>query len=68
MRRATSAAPEQLLTVEEVADLLKVCQRTVWRWVAQGRLPAPLRCSRRCVRWRASAVRAHLETLDGPTW
>ena len=30
---------EPLLTVREVADLLRVAEKTVRRWVAQRRLP-----------------------------
>lgn len=32
--------PVRLLTVGEVADLFQVSPRTVFRWMAQGRLPA----------------------------
>ncbi|HHS97018.1 MAG TPA: DNA-binding protein [Chloroflexi bacterium] len=32
--------PVRLLTVGEVADLVQVSPRTVFRWMAQGRLPA----------------------------
>jgi excisionase family DNA binding protein len=54
---------EHLLTVQEVGRLLRVSKRTVWRWVAQGRLPAPVRYSKTCVRWKASVMQAHLESL-----
>jgi excisionase family DNA binding protein len=54
---------EHLLTVQEVANVLKLSKRTVWRWVAQGRLPTPVRYSRTCVRWKASAIQAHLDAL-----
>ncbi|HEY77073.1 MAG TPA: helix-turn-helix domain-containing protein [Thermoflexia bacterium] len=32
--------PARLFTVGEVADLFQVSPRTVFRWMAQGRLPA----------------------------
>lgn len=54
---------EQLLTARDVSHLLKVSRRTIWRWVAQGRLPDPIRYSRTCVRWKASVLRAYLERL-----
>jgi excisionase family DNA binding protein len=63
MQTKASLFGEQLLTVREVADLMRVSRRTVWRWVAQGRLPGPVRYSRTCVRWKASVVRAYLEAL-----
>lgn len=54
---------DPLLTVEDLAKLLKVSKRTVWRWVSLGRLPQPVRCSPSCVRWQAAAVRQHIEML-----
>jgi prophage regulatory protein len=63
MPTKTGVTSEQLLTIQEVADLLKVSKRTVWRWLRQGRLPVPIRCSERCIRWQASVVRAYLKAL-----
>jgi len=31
---------DEILTVSEVADFLKVSRTTVWRWCNQGNLPA----------------------------
>jgi predicted DNA-binding transcriptional regulator AlpA len=42
----------EFLTVKEVAERLRVGTRTVWRWLALGHLPQPLRFSPLCVRWR----------------
>ena len=41
----------QHLTAREVARLLRVSVRTVWRWVRQGRLPLPVRFTRNSPRW-----------------
>lgn len=40
-----------LLTVKQVAALLSLGQRTIWKMSAAGRMPAPLRVGR-AVRWR----------------
>ena len=32
--------PEEILTVEEVADYLKLSRATIWRWCRDGKLPA----------------------------
>ena len=34
-----ASAPESVLTVKEVADFLRVNQRTVYRLVVEGKLP-----------------------------
>ena len=52
---------KELLTVREVARRLSVSERTVRRWVTAGRLPAPLRFSATCLRWRARDIDRYLE-------
>lgn len=32
--------PNQILTIEEVAKIMKVSLKTVYRWISSGRLPA----------------------------
>jgi prophage regulatory protein len=54
---------DHMLTVRQLASLLKLSPRTIWRWLAQGRLPKPVRYSRTCVRWKASSIRAYVEAL-----
>jgi len=47
--------PQRLLTVDDIAEILRVDARTVRRWIADGRLPrAPL--GGRSVRVRPEAV------------
>jgi excisionase family DNA binding protein len=47
-----------LIGVDELVAMLKVSKRTVYRLVATGRLPAPLRVGSRTVRWSRAAVTA----------
>jgi len=47
-----------LMTVEQVADLLKVGERTVWRWVADGEMPAPEPGKLRPRLWRRDVILA----------
>jgi excisionase family DNA binding protein len=49
-----------LLDVRTVARLLNVSIRTVRAWDTSGRLPAPLRLTRGCIRWRYDELRAWL--------
>lgn len=51
----------KLLDVNKVASLLGLGVRTVWRWVASGKLPQPVIREGRIVRWRLKDL---LEWLD----
>ncbi len=44
-----------LITAEELAALLGISKRTVWRLKSEGRLPEPVRLAR-SVRWRYNEV------------
>lgn len=48
---------ERLLRVRDVADLLALSLRTVWRMAASGELPAPIRLGG-STRWRWGDLRA----------
>jgi len=55
-----------LLTARQVADLLGVHVRTVWRYSQTGIIPQPIRLGQRTVRWRLSDLRDHLDQLSQP--
>jgi len=42
------------LTVKQVAELLGLHPRSVWRMSADGTLPKPIRIGTKAVRWRFS--------------
>lgn len=50
-----------VVSVREVAELLGVNPRTVWRMAQTGDIPAPIRLSERVVRWRLLDLREHLD-------
>lgn len=50
-----------VVSVREVAELLGVNPRTIWRMAQTGDIPAPIRLSERVVRWRLSDLREHLD-------
>ena len=45
----------ELLNVKDVAARLRISQRQVWKLLASGRIPVPVRLSR-SVRWRADDI------------
>ena len=53
----------QLLTVKDVAAILKVHPRTVWRMSAMGEIPAPLTLAPKTIRWRLKDIEAHVAKL-----
>ena len=56
-------ADDVLLTEAEVAEMLRVSQRTVRRWRNEGTGPPALRIGRR-IRYRRSAVETWLDRRD----
>ena len=60
---SSGVVPKDLWTVRDVARCLSVSERTVWRWAALGRLPAPVRLQRRSTRWRVADIRRYLDGL-----
>jgi predicted DNA-binding transcriptional regulator AlpA len=50
-----------LLKVGDVAELLGLHPRTVWRMAASGDLPQPVKLSERAVRWRLRDIEKWLE-------
>ena len=58
---------DPLLTLPEVADLLRCSSRTVQRWVKRGLLPRPLRLSAQKRLWKASVIRQFLDTKGDQT-
>jgi excisionase family DNA binding protein len=54
---------KDLLTSQQVAARLSVAVRTLWRMLARGQLPQPIRYNRRLVRWKASALQEYVDKL-----
>ncbi|WP_414675655.1 helix-turn-helix transcriptional regulator [Methyloceanibacter sp.] len=53
----------ELLTIDEVAELLGLKKWTIRRKVRDGSFPAPIRLSEQTNRWRARDVEAWLQAL-----
>lgn len=51
----------ELLTIRELAAILKVSQRSIWRLVASGQLVGPLRVGG-SIRWRYDTIREWIDT------
>ena len=42
----------------DLAERYGIARQSVWRWVRDGRLPAPVKLSPGCSRWRLADVEA----------
>ena len=54
---------DRLLRIAEVQEITGLSRASVYKMVADGRLPPPVRLSSRCVRWRESELLATIEAL-----
>lgn len=52
---------EGLLTPRQVAELLRVTDRTLWRMAKQDGFPPPIRFSRKLIRWKASDMQSFID-------
>lgn len=56
-----TGADDELLTTAEVAEKVRVTDRTLRNWAASGTGPPRIRLSWKCVRYPASGLRAWLD-------
>jgi predicted DNA-binding transcriptional regulator AlpA len=54
-------ATDTLLRAADVARLLSVSVRTVWRMRDAGQLPRPVRVASKMVRWRRSDIESFIQ-------
>lgn len=47
-------ALENFLRINGVMERTKLARSTIWLWVKQGKLPAPIKLSERVTVWRES--------------
>jgi prophage regulatory protein len=53
MEQTPSPVAVEFLTDRDLSKRYRVSRATIWRWVRAGSLPAPLRLSPACTRWRS---------------
>jgi len=54
---------KDLLTAQQVAARLSISPRTLYRMIARGQFPAPIRYTRKLVRWPARDLEEFLDAL-----
>ena len=63
-RREIGNEPSLLIDATTLAALLSVSEATLYRMLAGGKIPAPLRLSRGCVRWHRETVERWLAASE----
>ncbi len=61
---AEARGSPELLTSRQVASRLSVSVRTLWRLVAAGKFPQPIRYNRKLVRWKDADVCRYIQNLS----
>lgn len=56
------AAITRLISAREVAEFYGISHSTLWRWIKDGRVPAPIRIGRRTF-WEAQTLLKHVAGL-----
>lgn len=46
----------KMLTAQNVAKIVGVCVKTLWKWEAAGRMPRAIRITRRTVLWKEEDI------------
>lgn len=56
-----------LITIEEVAEMLRLTTRAVRMAWYDNKIPAPIRIGRRSIRWKREEVVSHIANQPGAT-
>ena len=54
----------RLIPIDKVCETVGVSQATLYRLVAAGRFPAPVKIGLRAARWRSDEIAAHIERIS----
>lgn len=63
--RTRSGEPALMMTARQVAGMLCMSVRTLWRLVADGRFPQPVRFNRKLVRWKRDEAESAIRAMKG---
>ena len=64
----TNASPvstRALIRLSDLCESLGVSRSTIYRWVAEDELPAPVRIGARALRWRSEDIEQWKSSLQG---
>ena len=64
MTKPLAVPGADLVTSRQVAQRLAMSVRTLWRLVAAGKFPQPVRYNRKLVRWKSIDIDRYIESLS----
>ena len=64
MKPSTTTPEQTFLSVRLVANRYGVSPNTIWRWVREGKFPAPVKLGENCTRWRIADITAWENSLS----
>lgn len=64
---ATAAQPlDRLINIKEVQRLIGMGPSSIYNWIREGKLPAPVKLSQRCTRWKLSSIQQFISEQGKP--
>lgn len=51
-------------SIKEVSGRYGVFPKSIWRWIGEGRFPAPVKLAPKTARWREADLLAYEEALE----
>ena len=54
-----------LINIKQVASILGITPRTIYREIQRGTFPKPIHLTKRQTRWRMADIEAHVAKLGG---
>lgn len=57
-KRDTPSSSPVFLKAGQVSERESISVPTIWRWVREGRFPAPVKLGENCTRWRLADLEA----------
>lgn len=61
---------ERLIRVDELSKILSIGRSTAWKWVAENKIPKPIKLSPRVSVWKISEIMAFIDqkNIDSMTY
>lgn len=56
---------KQYLSDKEITERYSIARATVWRWVAEGRFPSPVKIGNNCTRWKIADLEQWEAKMEG---